>query len=199
MNSIKRTSLSSAVLKNSLWPVFAYYPWVHANEGAVSSAWHKPLLGRLRVQSWPEACMQIEQLKSLRLSRQLPVSQACSPFPIPLLSLPLCQSPVSLGQMVCVSSMPVLIFHYGPLPRWEREMLHNVWVCLFNPMMNAGAGEECVEKGSEGDEEKAQNGWGGGGRGCEEAEARRERERQRQGSERRTAVKEAKEKGRDKV
>lgn len=94
------------------------------------------------------------------------------PCPPPLSSsLPV---PVSLGQMVCVSSTPVLIFHYGPLPPSEREMLHNVWVCLFNPMKNAGAaGGRSAWKGKWRRRGKGTK-WMRGG--CEEAEARREKE-----------------------
>lgn len=63
-------------------------------------------------------------------------------------------------------------------------------------MKNAGAGEECVEREVKETRNKGTK-WMGG----EDVRRQRHagRKRQRQDSERRTAVKEAKEKGRDKV
>lgn len=52
--------------------------------------------------------------------------------------------------------MPVLISHYGPLP-WSDMFLHNVWVCLFNPMKEWKREEEGREmhgEGSKADEQK---------------------------------------------
>lgn len=156
-----------------MWPVFAYYPWVHANKGAVSSAWRKPLLGRLRVQSWPEACMQIEQLKSLRLSRQLPVSLARSPFPIPLLSLPLCQS-LYLWDRWCVSAACQSSYSTMGLCHRERGRCCTMSGCVFLIQWRTQGRGRSAWKGKWRRHGKGTK-WMRGV-GCEEAEARREKE-----------------------